>query len=212
MRLLVATRSPHKRDEIERILHDVPGLTLLDLDTASVHLLAEEDELEPHDTFVENAASKARYYFARSGLPTVADDSGLSVSALRGAPGVRSKRFAPEGADLEGQARDDANNAYLLERLKGIPAQERGAHYVCAAVLVTDRGEWLFEGTASGRVVEEPSGQGGFGYDPLILDTDTGRTFAELSPEEKDRRSHRGGAFRLLAAHLRAHAEREGSS
>ena len=120
MQLVVATRSRHKMAEIRKILSDVPGLEVLDLDEAGVEYRPEEEELEPHETFEENAGSKAVYYFRRAGLPTVADDSGLEVDALDGRPGVRTKRFAP-GDDLDGDARDQANNAHLLRLLEGEP-------------------------------------------------------------------------------------------
>jgi XTP/dITP diphosphohydrolase len=188
--------------EIRRILAEVEGLRVLDLDEAGIAPSPEEDDLEPFDTFEENARSKARYFHAKSGLPTVADDSGIAVDALDGAPGVRSKRFAPVG--LEGAAQDQANNRFLVERLQIVPAAERTARYVCVAVLVDGSGrEILVRGEAEGRIVDEPRGSGGFGYDPHVWVPELGRTFAELTPEEKDARSHRGGAFRKLADELR---------
>ena len=114
MKLLVATRSAHKMREIREILSEVPDLELVDLVQAGISPAPEEDDLEPYDTFEANARSKARYFHARSGLPTVADDSGLEVDALEGAPGVRSKRFAP--GDSTGIQRDLANNRHLLDR------------------------------------------------------------------------------------------------
>lgn len=202
MRLVVATRSEHKLREIRRILAIVPGLTVLSLDEAGVERTPEEDDLEPYDTFVENATSKARYYAARTGLPTVADDSGLCVDALGGRPGVRSKRFAPE-VGLTGQARDDANNRHLVNMLSGMPIEDRTAQYRCVAVLVDGERTRVFEGSAAGIVAEEPSGDGGFGYDPYMLVPGTSTTYADLAPEEKDAKSHRGAAFRALADHLR---------
>lgn len=203
MRLLVATRSPGKMREIRKILSDVPELEVLDLDQAQVAYSGQEEELEPFDTFEENATSKARYFFRKTGLPTVADDSGLMVDALDGRPGVRTKRFAP-GDDLEGEARDQANNAHLLKELAGVPRERRGARYVCVAALVgAGVKPKTFRGEAPGIVLTEPRGSGGFGYDPIILDETSGRSFAELSPAEKNERSHRGKAFRALAKHLR---------
>lgn len=204
MRLLLATRSVHKAGEIRRILSPVPDLELVSLDEAGVPETPEEEGLEPHDTFEANARSKAAWFQARTGLPTVADDSGLEVDALEGAPGVRSKRFAPLPADVEGEARDRANNEHLLERLEGVPPGRRGARYVCVAVL--DAGEAharAFRGEAPGEILEAPRGTGGFGYDPLFHDPELGRTFAEIPPAEKNARSHRGRAFRALAEHLR---------
>ena len=217
MKLLVATRSTGKMPEIRRILADVPGLEVLSLDEAGIPYTPEEDGLEPHDTFVANAVSKARYFHQRSGLPTVADDSGIVVDALNGAPGVRSKRFAPDagvdGDGLEGQALDDANNRHLLERLRGVPAEERTARYVCVAVLLEEGADPVaFRGEAPGVVVNEPRGSGGFGYDPHVLDPDLGKTFAEMTGPEKDARSHRGHAFRALATELRRRLEDGGTT
>jgi XTP/dITP diphosphohydrolase len=204
MRLVVATRSVHKMREIRGILADVPGLELMDLSDAGVEYSPEEEELEPFDTFEENAASKARYFQIRTGVPTVADDSGLEVDALNGRPGVRTKRFAP-GDDLEGEARDRANNAHLLRLLEGTPHENRRARYVCVAALATENGEVaVFRGEAPGVVLKSPRGGGGFGYDPIILDEASGKSFAELTAEEKNARSHRGGAFRALGEALKA--------
>ncbi len=201
-KLVVATRSKHKMGEISAILADISGLELLDLEMAGVAYDPAEEELEPFQTFEENATSKASYFREKTGLPTVADDSGLEVYALGGRPGVRTKRFAP--GDLEGEARDRANNAHLLEKLKGIPASRRGAKYVCVAALATGQGEpRTFRGEAPGIVLEAPRGGGGFGYDPIIMDDSSGRAFAELTPEEKNHRSHRGRAFRALGDFLK---------
>lgn len=209
MKLLVGTRSAHKMAEIRRILATVPDLVLLDPNEAGVPYLAEENELEPWDTFERNALSKARYFRRHSGLPSVADDSGLEVDALGGAPGVRSKRFAPVPPDTEGAARDRANNEHLLRLLEGKPPEERGARYVCVVAL--DRGDGRVEtvrGEAPGRIVRTPRGAGGFGYDPLFFDPELGSTFAEVTAEEKDARSHRGRAFRALAELLRREGPR----
>ncbi|MBT8396400.1 MAG: non-canonical purine NTP pyrophosphatase [Gemmatimonadetes bacterium] len=203
MRLVVATRSRHKMREIQEILADVPDLEVLDLDGANVSYDPQEELLEPFDTFEENAASKARYFQEKTGLPTVADDSGLEVDALGGAPGVRTKRFAP-GEDLNGEARDLANNAHLLEMLRGQAAEARGARYVCVAALASSSGQIMtFRGEAPGVVLEQPRGSGGFGYDPIILDQASGRSFAELTSDEKNSRSHRGKAFRALGEALK---------
>lgn len=203
MKLVVATRSHDKLVEIRRILADVPDLEVIDLTEAGVVPHDAEEALEPHETFEENALSKARWFHARTGLPTVADDSGLEVDALAGAPGVRSKRFAP-GEGREGKALDDANNRHLLRLLDGVPDEERRARYVCVAVLVTGDGDPVAcRGEAPGRILASPRGRGGFGYDPLFLDPDLGLTFAEISREEKNARSHRGRAFRALAQRLK---------
>ena len=204
MRLVVATRSAHKMKEIREILSDVPELEVMDLTDAGVEYSPLEEELEPFDTFEENAASKARYFQSKTGLPTVADDSGLEVDHLNGGPGVRTKRFAP-GEDLEGEARDRANNAHLLASLKGVPHEDRGARYVCVAALVQGDGQVeTFRGEAPGVVLLKARGGGGFGYDPIILDDTSGKSFAELTAAEKNARSHRGKAFRALGEALKA--------
>jgi XTP/dITP diphosphohydrolase len=198
MKLLVATRSGHKMAEIRQILGDVAGLELLSLDEAGVAPSAREQGLEPYETFEENACSKAAYFHERSGLPTVADDSGLQVEVLAGDPGVRSKRFAPEQG-LDGVARDLANNRHLLSLLRDVPPAERRARYVCVAAFVAEGvGLRTFRGEAAGLVVDEPRGGGGFGYDAHVLDPELGCTYAEMPAEEKNRRSHRGRAFRGL--------------
>ena len=200
--LLVATRNPGKMREIRRILAEVPGLRILDPNEAGVSFDVAEDDLERHASFEENALSKARYFHEKSGLPTVADDSGIEVDALGGAPGVRSKRFAPS-AGLEGPKLDWANNRHLVERLTRVEPERRTARYVCVAALVDGAlPPLLFRGESGGMIVDEPRGEGGFGYDPHVLVPELGRTFAELSPAEKDARSHRGRAFRALAADL----------
>ena len=134
-RVLVATRSRHKLREIREILAEVGAIDLVDLDDAGVAREPEEESIECYETFRDNALAKARYYAARSGLRTVADDSGISVDALAGEPGVRSKRFSGR-TDLEGDALDAANNALLLHRLRGVPESRRGAHYLCVAAIV----------------------------------------------------------------------------
>jgi XTP/dITP diphosphohydrolase len=201
-RLLVATRSAGKMREIRRILAGVPDLDLVSLADVGISESPDEEALEPYDTFEENARSKAVYFHRRSGLPTVADDSGIVVDALDGAPGVRSKRFAPEDW-REARSRDEANNLYLVHSLRGVPPEKRTARYVCVSVLVDEtRSAVVTRGESEGRIVDEPRGTGGFGYDPHVLVPELGRTFAELTPAEKDARSHRGRAFRDLAAVL----------
>ena len=190
--------------EIRQILSDVPGLELLSLDDAGVEPSAAEDGLEPHDTFEENARSKAEYFHRLTGLPTVADDSGIEVDALGGEPGVRSKRFAPEEG-LEGLERDLANNRHLLRLLHEVPPGQRTARYVCVAWLVAGDGiSRAARGEAPGVIVDEPRGGGGFGYDPHVLDLELGCTYAEMPAEEKNERSHRGRAFRKLREALLA--------
>ncbi len=201
MKLLIATRSQHKLNEIREILADVPELELLGLHEAGVDYDPAEEELEPYDTFEENAISKARYFFEKTGLPTASDDSGLAVDALGGAPGVRSKRFAPGG--LDGDERDQANNRHLLSRLEGVDDTERTARYVCVVAWVDGAGERrTFRGEVEGRIAREPRGNGGFGYDPLFFVPDLGMTFASALIAEKHARSHRGRAFRAFRDQL----------
>lgn len=209
--MLVATRSGHKLREIRAILRGVSGLGLVSPDDVGIPSSSDEADIEVHDTFEENARAKARWFHQRSGLPTLADDSGLEVDALEGRPGVRSKRFAPTGRELRGKELDEANNLYLLELLGDRPINERTGRYVCVAVLHRDGSEEIVvRGEAEGLLLGRPRGWGGFGYDPLFLDPALGRTFAELTPEEKHARSHRGKAFRALAAHLAEAGGRSG--
>ena len=149
-----------------------------------------------------NARQKAEYFARRSGMPTVADDSGLEVFSLGGAPGVRSKRWA--GAAGTPDEIDAANNAELQRRLLGAEASRRRARYRCVLILLrtpTALPE-IFEGSCMGSILTEPRGTGGFGYDPWFLSDDLGKTFAEASPEEKDSVSHRGRALAALVAAL----------
>jgi XTP/dITP diphosphohydrolase len=203
--LLIATRSPDKVAEIRKVLVDAGvAATLKSLDEARVAWSSREEAIEEHDTFEGNARAKAEYFAKLSGLPTVADDSGLEVLSLLGKPGVKSKRFAPDAPSLAGKELDEANNRELLQRLLGAEAARRRASYVCAAVLLRRPGAppERFTGRCWGRILEEPRGSGGFGYDPLFLDEALGRTFAELALEEKLRVNHRGEAFRKLAGAL----------
>jgi XTP/dITP diphosphohydrolase len=158
-------------------------------------------ELPPEEgeTFAENALAKARAARAATGLPAIADDSGITARALGGRPGVRSARYAGEGAS------DEQNLALLLEEMRG--AEDRRVAYVCALAYVADDGsETLVEGRCEGQLAERPRGSGGFGYDPAFVPLDTGpddeRTMAELAPEEKHAISHRGRAARALARAL----------
>lgn len=198
MELLLATRSAHKVQEIRTILSGIPRLTVLDLDDIGLEWRDEEEALEPFDTFEENARSKAEYFHTRTGLPTVADDSGLEVDALGGAPGVRSKRFAPvEG--LTGHKLDQANNNYLVERLGALELEKRTGQYVCVAALLGFASQMIVtRGEARGLILTEPRGDGGFGYDPYFFEPNLEMTFAELHPDQKNELSHRGKAFRAL--------------
>ena len=197
--VLLATRSYGKLRELLGILAEA-GLLGLTLDEFGIEYSPAEEGIECFDTFEENAMAKARYFHALSGIPTVADDSGLSVNALNGAPGVWSKRYSGR-SDLEGQALDDANNAKLLSELSD--ADDRSAKYSCAAAYVDDSEEDVALGATHGRIVAEPRGTGGFGYDPYFFSTELNKTFGEASIAEKQQVSHRGRAFRALFAALR---------
>lgn len=201
MTLLVATRSAGKQREFARML-DPLGLRLAFPDDVGLPPRPEEDGLELSGTFEANARRKAEYFARRSGLPTVADDSGLEVFALGGAPGVRSRRFA--GATGTPDQVDAANNAELVRRLAGAPPERRRARYRCVLVLLREPGAVpeSFEGSCAGRILESPSGAEGFGYDPYFFSDELGKSFGEAMPEEKDRVGHRGRAVRALAAAL----------
>ncbi len=192
MKLLLASNNAKKRAELQRIL----GQDGVDVVVPADLGLALEP-VEDGATFAENARKKA-FAFARvTDLPVLADDSGLAVDALDGAPGVHSARFA-------GTPTDDAKNRrLLLARLDGVPDARRTARFVCALALV--QGETLLAeatGTCEGRILASERGHGGFGYDPLFLDPGSGKTFAELDAASKDTLSHRGRALAALAARL----------
>lgn len=170
----------------------------------------DERALESLDSFSANALAKARHFRDRSGLPTLADDSGLRVDALGGAPGVRSKRFAPPELQAELGA-DEANNRHLLALLRNAPRQERTAHFVCAAAVALPDEERVFAGRLDGIILEEPRGRSGFGYDPLFFIPELDRTLAELTREEKNRTSHRGKAIRAAREWLETKIARAGA-
>ncbi|HTI46972.1 MAG TPA: RdgB/HAM1 family non-canonical purine NTP pyrophosphatase [Casimicrobiaceae bacterium] len=192
-RLVLASANPGKLREFRRLLEP------LGIDVVPQAKLGIGEAEEPHVTFVENALAKARHASAQARLPALADDSGICVHALGGAPGVQSARYA-------GEPRDDArNNALLIERLRGVA--DRHAHYYCVLVLLRhaeDPEPVIAEGRWDGRVVDAPRGSGGFGYDPHFEDIETGMTGAELPLEIKNARSHRGHAMRALLARLQA--------
>jgi XTP/dITP diphosphohydrolase len=198
--LVLATRSEGKLRELRPLFADA-GIPVMELGAAGIEPSAEEDAVEAFATFEENALAKARYFQRRSGgSAVVADDSGLEVDALGGAPGVRSKRWSGR-TDLEGQVLDDANNAKLLSALAG--SRDRGARYVCVAAFTDGDREIACRGETSGLIALEPSGTGGFGYDPYFFSSELGRTFGEASRAEKEVVSHRGRAFRALVAAIR---------
>jgi XTP/dITP diphosphohydrolase len=198
-RLLVASRNAKKLAELRRVLDaaGVSGLTLVSLDDVPPF----DEAPETGATFEENALAKARDGYAATGLPTVADDSGIAVAALNGMPGVLSARWA----GVHGE--DAANNELLLAQLRDVPDERRSAAFVSGCALVYGpgpddsavvRGEW------PGVIAREPRGAGGFGYDPLFVPEGETRSAAQLSPEEKDAASHRGRALALLIPALRA--------
>jgi XTP/dITP diphosphohydrolase len=196
-RLLVATRSTHKLRELRELLG--VRAELVDLDDVGIP----DEAVEDGETFDSNASKKARFYAALSGLPTLADDSGLEVDHLGGGPGVRTKRYAGETAT------DEDNNVKLLGALSGLPPARRGARYRCvlALVLPEERGARggfpvrLAHGTCEGRIAVAPKGSGGFGYDPIFepfIEAPGARTLGEWSAEAKNRISHRGKAARRM--------------
>ena len=196
---LLATRSSGKLRELQPLFAQA-GIEVVTLDVTGIPESRDENAIEAYSTFEENAVAKARYFHEKSGLATFADDSGIEVFALGGAPGVRSKRWSGR-TDLSGQALDDANNAELLRALGA--SGDRRARYVCAAALASDEGAIVRRGVVEGRIVEEGRGGNGFGYDPFFLSAELGVTFGEATLEDKERVSHRGRAFRELLAALR---------
>jgi XTP/dITP diphosphohydrolase len=196
--VLLATRSEGKLREL-RPLFAAAGIGVQDLREAGLASSPEEDAVEAFATFEANALAKARYFHALSGRASVADDSGLDVAALSGNPGVRSKRWSGRD-DLTGQALDDANNEKLLDALRGVDRPT--ARYVCAAAYCDGAREDVALGETTGVIVDEPRGEGGFGYDPYFLSDELGATFGESSREAKERVSHRGRAFRALLERL----------
>jgi XTP/dITP diphosphohydrolase len=199
-RLLLATRARHKARELAELL-DLPGITLVTPDDVGV----EGEPVEDADSFHGNAEIKVRFYAARSGLPTLADDSGLEVDALDGRPGVTTRRYA--GPD----ATDAQNNARLLDELDGVPPDRRAARYVCVLAYLDPvapgaREPVFREGTFEGRIAGSSRGTGGFGYDPIFepaSEPPGGRTVGQMSAREKHELSHRGKAARAMAEHLR---------
>ena len=190
--LLLASQNPGKLNEMRLLADGLPYRVLGPRD-----LGIDESPEETGRTFLENAVLKARHYAGLSGLLTVADDSGLSVLALGGGPGLYSSRFGGDGAS------DADRNRLLLEKLRGVPREKRGARFT-SAVAVAKGGDVLFQAEESveGLIAEEPRGAGGFGYDPLFFYPPFGKTFGEVPRADKDRVSHRGKAFARLRAFL----------
>lgn len=200
--VVVATRNRGKRDEWRALLEEA-AIGVESLDDVGLVEDAAEEALERHESFEENARAKARWFAARlPGRAVIADDSGLVVDALGGAPGVRSKRWA--GSDATGAALDAANNAALLVALashRDASARvARVARYVCVAVCVQHHREWIGRGECEGRILDAARGTGGFGYDPYFWSDDLGETFGEATRAAKASVSHRGRAMRVLVA------------
>ncbi|MBC7963788.1 MAG: XTP/dITP diphosphatase [Steroidobacteraceae bacterium] len=190
--LVVATRNRGKIIELQALLG-----SLVDNIICAADLADFPDTVEDGATFEENALKKAREASAFTGLPALADDSGLTVAALDGRPGVFSARFAGEGAG------DNANNDRLLQELQGFSVDARQAAFVCVLAFVTPLGlEQTFAGRVAGQILEKPRGSGGFGYDPLFLVEGFDCSMAELEIEQKNRISHRGQAFRQFRKYL----------
>ena len=188
MDLIFATNNTHKADEVRALLRNT-SIQLRTLSEAGLDI----DPPETGDTFVHNALQKANFVREHTGLPCIADDSGIEVDALDGAPGVFSKRFSGGG--------DAANNALLLDKLAG--RTDRGAQFRCVLAIVGLGEDRVLEGICRGTIALEEKGQGGFGYDPLFLpDERPGKSMAELSMQDKNQISHRGRAFIQLPALL----------
>ncbi len=203
--LLVATRSVHKLRELRELLH-LDRAELVSLDELGIV----GDPVEDGVTFEANASLKARWGARASGLPTLADDSGIEVDALGGGPGVRTRRYAGEDAT------DEANNRKLLRALEGLPPDRRGARYVCVLALALPERQGsrgglpvtLARGTCRGRIAASPRGTGGFGYDPIFepaSEPPGGRTLGLWTPDEKHAISHRARAAHRMTPRLRAH-------
>ena len=198
--LLLATSNPHKVEEVAATLGPLGWKVCTLRDVADGRPLPTEP-IEDALDFEGNAAIKAKAYAAWSGIPTLADDSGLVVDALDGAPGVHSARWS--GVSGDRATRDAANNQKLIQALQSIAQADRSARFVCVLCLAEPNGviRHMVRGTMEGHIITEPRGENGFGYDPHLL-LPEGRTSAELSPDEKNTRSHRGHACRALALAL----------
>ncbi len=192
--IILATRNAGKIRELAQALKEY-GLEVLGLEDYAWL----EDIEESGATFEENALLKAQYVADKTGLIAIADDSGLEVSALEGAPGVYSARYADDLAFLEGESRDERNNRKLLTDMQHLAPEQRNARFVCVMAACKPFGRHLVvRGTWEGRILEQAQGENGFGYDPLFFDLNLQRSAASLSKEEKNARSHRGQALRKL--------------
>ena len=195
-RILLASRNAKKLAELRRILAPLTDVEVVGLDAVP----AFPEAPETGATFEENALAKARDAVAATGLPTIAEDSGLAVDALNGMPGVLSARWSGKHGD------DLANLDLVLAQLTDVPDDRRGAAFVCAAALITPAGqETVVRGEWPGTITRTSRGTNGFGYDPIFIPEGDTRTSAELDPAEKDSHSHRGRALRLLVPTIEAH-------
>jgi XTP/dITP diphosphohydrolase len=200
LKIVLATRNEDKVREIGEILASLPVTLLSMADYPDI-----PEVVEDGTTFLENARKKAETVHSRTGLMSLADDSGLEVDVLRGRPGIMSRRFAGPDATYAD------NNALLMRCMRDIPRDARGARFVCVAALITEAGEAHFtEGELRGYIAESPAGEGGFGYDPLVYLPEHGRTVAELDPGLKNEISHRAKAMgamrRVIESILGAHS------
>ena len=197
MTVIVATKNAHKVEEMAALLSDIPNLSLIPMTDAGVTAEIEENGT----TFEENALIKARTVCSLTKKPSLADDSGLSVDALFGAPGIYSARYASENGE---NASDEKNIEKLLRELASIPSGERTARFVSALALVFPDGrEYVTKGICEGHITSEVRGNGGFGYDPVFFCPQFGKTFGELSAEEKNSISHRRSSILQMKPHLR---------
>lgn len=191
--MLLASRNAKKLTELRRILAPcLPGVEVVGLDDVAAY----EEVPESGATFADNALIKAREGFRNTGLPTVADDSGLTVDALNGMPGIFSARWAGRHGD------DEANLRLVLGQLADVPDDRLGAAFECAVAFVDESGETVTNGTMPGRLIRQPRGNNGFGYDPIFVPAGYEQTSAELDSATKDCVSHRGRALRALAQQL----------
>lgn len=197
-KIILATTNKGKIAELARLLKDSP------YEAEGLDQYPELADIEENGaTFAENALIKARAAAARTGVLSVADDSGLSVDALGGAPGVFSARYSEDWESLPGESRDQRNTRKLLSALKDVPKERRGCRFVTAIACVHPDGrEFVCEGEWRGRILEAPLGENGFGYDPVFFDPALQKTAAQLSREEKNSRSHRGRALRAMLKKL----------
>jgi XTP/dITP diphosphohydrolase len=198
--VVLASGNEGKLRELRELLRPL-SLTLVTQTSLGIH-----DADETGLTFIENAIIKARHACAASGLPALADDSGLVVDALNGAPGIYSARYADTADDADRLTRDNANNQKLLDALASVPNAQRSAHFHCVLVLMrhaADHTPLVCHGKWSGTILHAPAGTGGFGYDPLFLVPEMNCSSAQLSPEQKNQLSHRAQALKLLLQQLK---------